>query len=156
MVVICTFENAWQKCSCTTACRVFTFHHLWPFWETVNLIILSLHWTCKIYMQPWIRFAYLWPKGKFHWWCFCCYCTTSAGFLHFLLFLCPYLTKIHSFSLKLSSSLYRDDWHGSHLIFFFSTPGITTHPKFYHRWKKIFSPSIFLNCWSIICFFFSW
>ena len=25
-----------QKSNCTTVCRVFTFHNLWLFWETVN------------------------------------------------------------------------------------------------------------------------
>ena len=65
---------------------------------------------------------------------------------------CPYLTKKHSFLLKLSSSqyrsssLYRDDRYGSLLIFFFNAPGIAVRQNFI-TYRKIFAP--------IICFLFS-
>ena len=34
-------------------------------------------------MQPWLRSDSLWPRGQFHWWCFCCYRTTSVEFYIF-------------------------------------------------------------------------
>ena len=138
-------EEFMQKSNCTTTHRVFTFQHLWPFQETVNhySMILSFHWTCKINVQPWPWSVHLWPQHKL--WCLCCYRAI--------------LVQKHSYLLKLSSSLYGDDPYGSLLVFFFSallvSEPICHSSKFYHRWKKIFSPLIFLYCWSIICFFFS-
>ena len=43
--------------------KVITFHLLWPFREMS--IILSLHWTGKIYMQPWWRSARNFTGGVF-------------------------------------------------------------------------------------------
>ena len=72
---------------------------------------------------------------------------------------CPYLDKKYSFSLKLSSLLYHDDWYENLSIFFVSallvSPPIHCTSKLHQRWKKIFSLSVFLYCWLIICFFFS-
>ena len=47
--------------------------------------------------------------------------------LHFFYFFVHIWPKKYSFSLKLSSSIYRDDQYGSLNILFFSAIGITTH-----------------------------
>ena len=135
-----------QKSNCTTACRGFTIHHL-------GLLKKKLSTTIKYYC-PFIGPAKylcsldqglsvrLWSKSKFHWWCLCCYRTTFAGFCIFFYFLVHNRPRKQSFSLKLSSLLYRDDRYESLLIFFFfsallASPLVRRTSKFHHGWKKL-------------------
>ena len=142
-----------------TARRVFTLHYLWPLRETVNhnRMILSLHWTSKIYVQSWPRSVRLCSRGKFYCWHICCY-RNHCRILHFLLFLCPYSAKKHWLSLKLSI-LVIPAWKSFNVLFF-SAPGITTRSlyikipsqmekSFHHQSVLLLVINLFLFLWYI-------
>ena len=118
--------NMLQFCSVPNSLSHTTLRIKWEVYFSKELCRSSL--LCRRYdsacmhlhmcMYSWSWLYNIWSRGKFHWWCLCCYLTTLQNFTFSSISLFIFgKKKKHRFPLKLPSSLNQDDRYGSFLIF---------------------------------------